>query len=130
MLRTVFHRGNGQHFGPYLEKEFADGLAHRHVIEHIAHLNGVPDGHGLLLLDLLGHADHARCTALLREKLGEKPVKFIVNQLKYPAPGFGVLLDHLDDTLDFDFQRAARHRNFEAEDTGTHPVNQPARRML
>jgi hypothetical protein len=68
VLRTVANGGDGQHLGPHLEQELADLVAHRHVVEHLAQLDGVLDRHRLLLLDLLRHAHQP----LGRDLLGEE----------------------------------------------------------
>ena len=59
VLRAVAHGGQCQHLGPGLEQELADLVAHRHVAQHGAQLNGVLDGQRLALLYLLGHTDQA-----------------------------------------------------------------------
>ena len=82
------------------------------------------------MLDLLGNADDARCAAFFRQKFGEEFLKFVVNQLKNPAPGFRILLNDLHNALDFNFHGTARHINVKAQCARTHAINQATRRVL
>ena len=130
MLGPITHGSNCQHFSPGFEQKLPNFIAHRHVVEHVAHFNRVLNRHGFFLLNLLGNADNPRCAAGFRQKLGQKFLELVVHQLKHPAPGFGVLLNDLHDPFDFNFHCAARHINVKAEHTGPHTVNQAARWML
>ena len=50
---TGLDRRGRQHIGPDLEEELAHGVVHGHLVEHLAHLDGVLDRQRLALLDLL-----------------------------------------------------------------------------
>ena len=130
MLRAILHCGNRQHLGPDPEQEFAYLLAHRHVIEHGAHLDGVLNGHGFLLLQLLGQADRPRHVALLGKETGEELVEFFIDQLEHAASGFRVLFDDLHDALDFRFKNIALDGHIKTQRARSHAVDQLARRML
>ena len=130
MLRPIAHSGNGQHLSPGFEKKLTNLVAHRHVVEHVAHFNRELNRHGLFLFNLLGNADDARSTVFFRQKFGEKILKFVVDQLKHPTPGFRVLLDHLHNALDFNFHRAARYIDVKAQHARAHSVYQATRRVL
>ncbi len=56
-LGAAAHRGDRQHIGPDLEQELAHAILNRHLVEHLAQLDRVLDGHGLSLFDLLSERD-------------------------------------------------------------------------
>ena len=130
MLRAVSHACNGEHFRPHFKEKHTDFFTHRHVIEHVAHLNGVLDGHGFFLFNLLGNTHHTGSAAFLRQKSGKKLLKFVVNQLKHALTGLGVLLNDLHHPFDLCFHGAAGHVGIKAQHRRAHPINQPTRRML
>ncbi|MNX11698.1 hypothetical protein D3C86_414630 [compost metagenome] len=130
-LRAVAQRGDGQHLGPDLEQELADLVAHRHVVEHLAQLDGVLDRHRLLLLDLLRHAHDALRGVALREVAAEESDELVEHQLEHALAGLGVLLDHLHHALDLVLERAAGDGGgVEAHHAGAHAVDQHARGVL
>ena len=83
-------------------------------MKQLSHLDGVLNGHDFFLLNLLGHADHARRTALLRQKFGKKLLKLGVNHEKYASTSFRVLLNDLHHSFNFGLQRTARQGCIEA----------------
>jgi hypothetical protein len=87
MLGAVAHGRHGQHLGPGLEQEITNFLAHRHVLEHGAQLDGVLDGQRLALLDLLGHADARRAWPSVRNLA--QLLELRQHQLEHAPPGLG-----------------------------------------
>ena len=131
MLRPLAHSGHGQHISPYFEQEFTNLVAHRHVFEHVAHLDRVLDRQSFLLLHLLGHADNALSRTFLGQKLGQKLLEFFIDKLVHALAGFRVLLNHLNHALDLAFQRAVLNATrIKPHDAGTHAVNQLARGVV
>ncbi|MCY1366081.1 hypothetical protein D9M69_529590 [compost metagenome] len=130
MLETKLDTGHRQHLDPDLEQEFAHFVAHRHIVEQLAQLDGVLHGQRFLLFHLLGHRDKPACVALPAEVGREKLLELVEHQLEHPASGFRVLFDHLHHAFDFHLQRGRGDIGFEAHDTGTHAVDQATRRVL
>ena len=107
MLRPIANRRHGQHLGPDLEQEGADFLAHRHILEHVPHLNGVLDRQRLPLLNLLRHTDYFLRGRFFGQELGQEFLEFVVDQLVHTLARLRVLLDHLNNALDLQFQGPA-----------------------
>ena len=131
MLRTMAHGRKRKHFGPGLEQEFSHFVAHRHVAQHGAQFDGVFDGQRFLLLHLLRHTYQLGRAVLFRQVLGQKFFELVVDQLEHAAPGFGILLDHLDDTADFRLQAASTDgRGIKTKGHRAHAVDELACRMI
>ena len=127
MLGALAYRRHGQHFCPHLEQVVANLIAHRHVLEHIAHLNGVLNRQGFFLLDLLSDAHHLLVAALLGEVLRQEFLKFLVNNLVNLLAGLRVLLDHLNNAFDLQLHGIALDAGcIKAHHTRAHAVNQQA----
>ena len=131
VLGAIAHGRKRQHLGPGFEEKFADFIAHRHIFEQTAQLNGVLNGQGFALLNLLSHTHQARRGLALGQVLGQEFFKFFVHELKHPLAGFRILLNHLHDAPHLGFQRTTVARSgIEAHHTGPHAVNQAARGVV
>ena len=130
MLQAVLDAGHRQHLDPDLEQKFTHLVAHRHVVEQLAQLDGVLHRQGFLLLNLLRDRHKPAGAALPAEVGGEELLEFVVNELEHTPAGLRVLLDHLHDPLDFRLQRLGAHAGLKAHHTRAHAVDQAARGVL
>ena len=90
-----------QHISPDAEQELTHPLMHRHGFEHLAHLDGVLNGQGLALLNLLRQR-HALATGLVlvSEVALQKLFKLSQHGLEDAAPRIWVRFNHLHDPAD------------------------------
>src|SRR3989344_907222 len=80
VLGAVAHGREGQDFGPGLEQKLADLVAHRHVAQHGAQLDGVLDRQRLPLLHLLSHSNQAGRSLFFGEELGQEFLELVVDE--------------------------------------------------
>eukprot|EP01137_Pigoraptor_chileana_P025644 Opistho-2@95414 len=131
------HGRDSQHISPDVEQELAHAGLHRHLVEHLAQLDGVLDRQGLALLDLLGQG-YALLGGLVLalEIVVEKFLELGQHRGEDAPAGVGIGLDHLHHALDLALQRIAAGRGIagrsgaEAHHAGTHAVDQLARRVV
>mmetsp|Transcript_6703 Transcript_6703/g.28096 ORF Transcript_6703/g.28096 Transcript_6703/m.28096 type:complete len:393 (+) Transcript_6703:1894-3072(+) len=133
-------RRHGQHIGPDVEQEVPHAVLHRHLGQHLAQLDGVLNGQGLALLDLLGQG-HAPLggLVLVLEVVIEELLELGQHRGEHAPAGIGIGLHHLHDPLDLAFQRVGAGTlgagagvlcGIEAHHAGTHAVDQAACRMV
>ena len=130
VLRALAHSRHGQHFGPNLEQELPYLVAHRHVLEHVAHFDRVLNRQGFLLFHLLGNTDHLLGRTLFGQKFGQELLEFFIDDLIDLLAGFRILLNNLHDALDFQFHGVRLDSGrIEPHHTGAHAVDQEASRV-
>ena len=132
-LDAGFHGGHRQHVGPDLEQELAHALLDRHLVEHLAQLDGVLDGQRLALLDLLRQRNAlSRGLVLVLEVVLEELLELGEHGLEHAPAGVRVGLDDLHDALDLLLEQVADGTagGIEAHHAGAHAVDQLARRVV
>ncbi len=135
-LGAEAHGRGGQHVGPDMEQELAHAFLHGYLVEHLAQLDGVLDGHGLALLDLLRQADALLGgLVLVLEVVLQELLELGQHGLEDAPAGVGVGLDDLHHALDLALQRLAHAgagagRAVEAHHAGAHAVDEAARGVV
>ena len=112
---TLLDGGNRQDLSPHFKNKLTYFIAHLHVVQHFAQLDGVLDSRGFFLLHLLRYRHHTLGRPRLRSNLGNEFLEFIVDQLEHAPSGFWVLLNHLHHPLDFSLQSSGAHIGFKPQ---------------
>ena len=103
---------------------------HRHLVEHAPQLDGVLDGQGFTLLDLLRQRNALACDLVfVFEVVLQELFELGQHRLKHTSPGVGISLDHLNDALDFALKRVANglHSTVKPQHACAHAVDQTPR---